>query len=98
MVDPGDLQIRADQNEPPFTYNKEPIESIAIKEEREKTVYAYVLRNRKWIVYNATKNSPMFMKIALENPPPSAEPMSLFYERFTKPDLEWLDRNRWVLV
>lgn len=101
MVDPQTLQIRADQNEPPFTYENEPIKLIATQKPKPTSDvnYIYIIENKKWIVYHETKNSPMFMKIAIENPPdPNMKPMSYYYEKFTKPDLDWLKLNRYELV
>ena len=101
MVDPGTLQIRADQNEPPFTYEKESIKLKATQKPKPTSdlVYVYIIENKKWIVYHETENSPMFMKMAPENPPDqSMKPMSYYYEKFTKPDLEWLELNRYKLV
>lgn len=97
--DPSELQIRADQNTPPFTYDKEPIVLIATRENRKKKEYLYIIKNKKWIVFNETKNSPMFMKIAPDSHSNStAVLMPVFYERFTKPDKVWLELNRYILV
>ena len=92
--------IRAEQDVAPFTYQGCKIKKIAqekpLRQVNPKEIrYFYKIDEFKTILYNNDPSSNLFNLIAGTNTKtPYDKEMPYYWEKFTKPDTEWLQLNK----
>ncbi len=105
MVDPNALMFRADRttrNQEKKTIDGQAVKLVATqisrRSKRKRTVHIYHIQTTNIIVFNRSRNSVYFMKIAYR-----PQNMQNFYNVFVNPpqtaeELIWLDRYNYVLI
>lgn len=110
-LDPHELRIRAEQDNPPFTYHGSKIIHVATqilsrnRRDEIETKYIYAIESEKLIVFNSSLKSNLFNVLGLRFRSPTAKGQqdlsSDFYEKFvTNPEKHsgWLHNYKYTMV